>query len=267
MEHSLGLTGYHRDKFARYTAATTSKLEACVSAFCYQMSPLGKPERTGWKRKWQKRTTRRKRKMLVLQWKWMTMSMNPRGSGVTAARAGNLPRRSSSRQRIPNHLKQWILSKWGITIHSRPAAGDQDALPRMGSCPSASELSLPENRKLLPSARPMEVSHHLHSKCLRPGRQLPKNLLFPSHQQTNHPRSGNTPRERSPMAHQWILPFLQRKVARCLQSLRKNTSSLHRSKSANHHGHHLPTILQSLLTMPRIWQSHRTTTPFSSLML
>lgn len=205
--------------------------------------------------------------MSVLQWKWMTTSMNPRDLGVTAARAGNLQRRSSSRQRIPNHLKQWIPSRLGITIHSQLAAGDQDALPRMESCPNASELSLPGSRKLLPSARPTEVSHHLHSKCLRPGRQLRKNLLFPSHQQTNHPRSGSTPRERSRMAHQWSLPFPQRKAARCLQSPRKNTSSPHRSKSANRHGHHPPTILRSLLTMPRIWQSPRTTTPFSSLML
>lgn len=205
--------------------------------------------------------------MPVPQWNWMTTSMNPRDLGVTVARAGNLQRRSSSRQRILNHLKQWILLRLGITIHSRPAAGDQDALPRMGSCPSASEPSLPGSRKLLLSARPTEVSHHLHLKCPRPGRQLPKNPLFPSHQQTNHPRSGSTPRERSRMAHQWILPFLQRKAARCLRSPRKNTSSPHRSRSANHHGHHLPTILRSLLTMPRIWQSHRTTTPFSSLML
>lgn len=262
----MGLIGYHRGKFARYTAATTSKLEACASGFCYQTSPLAKLERTGWKKNWQKRTKRKKRKMLVLRSKWMTISMTRRDLEATAARAGNLQRRSSSRQRIPNRLKPWILSSLGITIRSRPAAGDQDALPRMGSCPSASELSLPGSRKLLQNARPTEGSHHLHSKCPRLGRQLPKNLSFPSHQQINQTRNGSTPRERSWMAHQWNLPFPQRKVARCLQSPPKNTSNPHRSKSANPHGHHLPIILRSLLTMPRIWQSLRTTTPFSSLM-
>lgn len=263
----MGPIGYHRGKFARYTAATTSKLEACASAFCYPTSPLAKLERTGWKKKWQKSTTRKRKKMLVLQLKWMTMSMNLRDLGATAARAGSPQRRLSSRQRIPNHPKQWILLRMGITIPSRPAAGDQDALPRMESCPSASELSLPGSRKLLPSARPTEVSHHLHSRYPRPGRQLPKSLSFQSHQQTNPPRSGSTLRERSRMAHQWILPFPQQKAAKCLRSPCKNTSSPHRSKSASHHGHHLPTILRSLLTMPRIWRNPRTTTRFSSLML
>jgi hypothetical protein len=266
MERSLGLIGYRPGKFVRYIAATTSKLEVCVSGFCYQTSLLAKLEPTAWKKNWQRMPKRRKRKMPVLRSKWMTTLMNRRDLEVRAARAGSLRRRSSSRQRILNRLKQWILSRMGITIRSRPAAGDRDALPKMGSCLSASELSLPGSRKLQLSAKPTEVSRHLHSKCPRPERQLPKNLSFPSRQQTNHPRSGSTPRERSRMVHQWILPFPQRKAAKCLRSLRKNMSNPHRSKSANHHDHHLPTILRSLLTMPRIWRSLRTTTPFSSLM-
>jgi hypothetical protein len=193
--------------------------------------------------------------------------MNLRDLGVTAARAGNLQSKIILKTKDSKSSQAMDSIETGDNDSQPARRRGPGRPPKDGIMSKRERAELAREQKLLPSARPTEVSHHLHSKCPRPGRQLPKNLLFLSHQQTNHPRSGSTPRERSRMAHQWILPFPQRKAARCLWSPRKNMSSPHRSKSANRHGHHLPTILRSLLTMPRIWQNRRTTTPFSSLML
>lgn len=208
------------------------------------------------------------KRTLVPQSKWTKMSTNQRDLEATAGKVESLLARrlgSYSRRRITNRPRQWIPLR--ITTRSRRAGGDQGAHLRMASCPSASELSLLVNRRLRLSARPTGVLRHLRSRCPRPGRQSPKKSLFLSHQRTNQQRSGNTPSERSSMGHQWILLFLQRRAARCLQSHGKRNMSSHpQSRSASLRGHHLPTILRNLLTRRRIWPNLPTTMLFSSLM-
>jgi hypothetical protein len=147
------------------------------------------------------------------------------------------------------------------------ADADLADLPRTASCLSASELSLPASRRWPLSAKPTVVSRRLLSRCPRLGRQSQKSLSFLSRRHQNQQRSESIPRERSLMEHLWILLFLQRKVVRFRNSVKRNMSSLHRSRSASHHGHRLPTTLRSLLIRKKTWPSLLTTTLFSSLML
>lgn len=195
--------------------------------------------------------------------------MNRRGLKAIAARVGNLLSGhlgSYSKQKTANLLTQWTQLR--IMTRSPHVGEDLDARLRMGSCPSVNELSLPVSKRSRLSAWPMEVLRRLRSRCPKLEKPSPRNQSFPSHQQTNQqPRNGNTLSERSSMEPQWILLFPQRKVDRCRRSHdRKNMSSRHQSRSANHRGHHLPIILRSLLTRLRIWRSLHTTMPSSSLM-